>query len=334
MTKTNLYVLVIILLFCGSRSIAQDSNTSYISWNPDGTSIAVARGKQVEILDTETGDTLNTFTTLTGPEFSEWEVQRTAPVWNSDGSLIAISNGGSIQIWQEPESTLARLVRTVDVSDGIFSMAWNPNINQLVVGPTPLKLIDVSTGELIYQLPDHAGIAGEVAWSPDGSLIASASSDAAVRIFQAAEGELLSTMTLVAYYNLNVGDRYTSSISLDWAPTGAKLAFGTENGTLRVWDFSGDNQEYTATTNSSEGVFQAHDKGVISVDWNPIYPLIATTGKDNLVRIWDVETEELLGETHLDTLSTAAWSADGSKLAYISDISKGIEFIEVSELGH
>lgn len=64
-----------------------------------------------------------------------------------------------------------------------------------------------------------------LAWSPDGTKIASASNDKKIRIWSAQSGQ-----TLTIY------DEHTASINIvAWSPDGEYLASASDDGTVRVW---------------------------------------------------------------------------------------------------
>jgi WD40 repeat protein len=64
-----------------------------------------------------------------------------------------------------------------------------------------------------------------VAWSPDGRRLASASSDQTVRLWDAATGQPLATLTGHTSYVLAVA----------WSPDGRRLASASSDMTVRLW---------------------------------------------------------------------------------------------------
>ncbi|MCD6515260.1 MAG: hypothetical protein J7L07_10090, partial [Candidatus Odinarchaeota archaeon] len=87
--------------------------------------------------------------------------------------------------------------------------------------------------------------------------IASGSSDATVRVWDAASGELLRTLE----------DHGGWVYSVAWSPDGRYIASGSRDATVRVWD----------VRNSEEVVVKELGSSVNSVDW------AAVGGKDVVV---------------------------------------------------
>ena len=71
----------------------------------------------------------------------------------------------------------------------------------------------------------HTSAVNSVAWSPDGTRLASASSDSTVRIWSSSTGETERVL---------VGPPSTLN-SVAWSPDGTRLASASKDNTVRVW---------------------------------------------------------------------------------------------------
>lgn len=98
--------------------------------------------------------------------------------------------------------------------------------------------------------------------------------------------------------------------SAAWSPDGSRIAIGSNDGFLRIWDTDGqvlvDFSDITDT--------------VRSVDWSPDGSKIVSGGNDGLVNIWDANTGELSATLrgHDDVIQSVDWSDDGAKIASTS----------------
>jgi WD40 repeat protein len=119
-----------------------------------------------------------------------------------------------------------------------------------------------------------------VAWSFDGSRIATVGVDAQVRVWDFASNRLLVT------YSGHMGNTVNA---LAWSPTQYLLASAATDGTIHVWD---------ATTGQQLTIYRGHAGSVNTLDWSPDGPLsspgrayrIVSAGDDASVQTWEAAT--------------------------------------------
>jgi WD40 repeat protein len=182
------------------------------------------------------------------------------------------------------------------------------------------------------------GAITEVAWSPDGRLLALAAADGAV---------LFDGQTLAAVRLMNP----TAGVSsLAFSPDGERLATAGYDKAVRLWDVAGWQQkailtghkgyiskvafspagQYLATgsgyneyavglwdVNSSQQValLSGHPSTVQSVVFNPAGTLLASGSSDGLVRLWDVASRQAITQLTYPGSYCLAFSPDGQWLA-------------------
>jgi WD40 repeat protein len=134
-----------------------------------------------------------------------------------------------------------------------------------------------------------------VAWSPDGTRLASGSSDNTVKLWEPSSGRALNT--------LSGHDNSVNSVA--WSPDGTRLASGSGDKTVKLWEPSSGR-----VLNTLAG----HDDSVRSVAWSPDGTRLAISFAAGLLEVWDLSaaTPRLLARLyHLPGGSAFAATPDG-----------------------
>lgn len=89
-----------------------------------------------------------------------------------------------------------------------------------------------------------------------------------------------------------------------FAPTDLKFVTGSDDSTVRVWDFA----RVTA-----EQVLAGHGGDVKCVDWHPSNALIVSGSKDGLIKLWCARSGKSFGTMHghKGTITAAMWHGNG-----------------------
>ena len=167
--------------------------------------------------------------------------------------------------------------------------------------PAPKPPIPVPPLHLARTLTGHAGWVRGVTFSPDGALLATASTDKTARLWDPATGECVRTLTGHA-----AGLR-----GVAFSPDGRLLATASTGRTARLWD---------PATGECVGTLTGHAEAVYGVVFSPDGQLLATASDDSTAKLWDPATGDCLRTLtgHAAGLRGVAFSPDGRLLATAS----------------
>ena len=154
----------------------------------------------------------------------------------------------------------------------------------------------------LLTLRGHTFGVASVAWSPDGTRLASAGGDGTVKVWEAASSK--GTLTLRGHTN--------TVKSVAWSPDGTRLASTSWDATVKVWEAASGKDTLT---------LRGHTNPVESVAWSPDGTRLASAGADGTVKVWDTAAakETLTLREHSQRVLSVAWSPDGTRLASASD---------------
>lgn len=182
----------------------------------------------------------------------------------------------------------------------VYSLAVSPDHKQMATGGLDgtIRIWNLATGELERVLVGHDQVVYGVAWSPDGSVLASAGGwDYTVRLWDPRRGMPLKTFRGLKSYVQHVA----------WSPLGDRLvAAGGHSG--YVWQWTGGTDPGS--------VLAEVGQDVRSIAWAPNGEQLAVSITEGAVAVLDVATGKAATTLGADALVNYVlrWSPDGAKL--------------------
>lgn len=231
--------------------------------------------------------------------------------WSPDGQfLLTTSNesGGAKVVLSDvefghPAFSLPGSDDTMPAAPTINNAIFTPDGKGIITADNlgRLRLWHAATGavdRVIGNLPENYA-AQWVAITPDGKYVLAARYEAiGVYDFNATNGSELRSFTAPKAVLFTMGV----------SPDGTKVATGSSDGRVFVWEFS-----------TGELLFERReDKSQInSVNFSPDSKRLVTSSSDRTIRVYNVETgqPELLLSGHEDIVIWASFSADGQRIS-------------------
>ena len=219
-----------------------------------------------------------------------------------------------VRLWDVRSGEVARLPVS---NKHLLTSQFSPDGRLAVVagdrGDYTISLWDAGTGKFVAAIEGHTNRMQGIAFSPDGSRVATASLDQTVRLTEVRTGQTISVLrghrgwvwsvafspdgrrlvsasqdkTVCLWDGLtgepidvlygHTGDVWTAG----YTPDGAAIVSGSSDGTIRVWD-SGQTE--------ANGVLSGHTSYVYSVAVHPDGERVASAAWDGTARLWNATT--------------------------------------------
>jgi len=195
--------------------------------------------------------------------------------------------------------------RFEDHENFIGVVAFSPDSTLLVGGGRPIIVWDVVSGEQVFVIEGSALTLLDLAFSPDGSMLAASHGDATLYLWSMTDGTLLRTFT---------GESTTSHAAfahsglLAGASSSSSSQTGESLGRIFIWDpVTGERVA------SSQEKLEVLDMAFSSDD----SLLIASIWEQNELQLLSPQDGSLIHvlDEHDDPMYTIAMSADGTRLA-------------------
>ncbi|HBE17142.1 MAG TPA: hypothetical protein DEG17_23810 [Cyanobacteria bacterium UBA11149] len=265
-------------------------------------------------------------------------------ILSPDGSLIAAfwSGGESrdFQLW----NLQGELIQTFfNPTGAIYKVAFSPDANTIAFDSNNTINLWNRTEDAVASLESfegHTDRINHIEFSPDGKIIASASGDGTVKLWNL-NGYLLPalknrtekgspmilnydgrTIASVNHTNDNVVELWNlegeliSSIEdtervqeIAFSPDGSIIASGSNDNKVKLWNLEG---KLFSTLEHTEGI--PHD-----IEFSPDGKIIASASQsNNVVKIWNLEGKLLAILKHTDNIDIVKFSPNGKYIASVS----------------
>ncbi|MCP3957955.1 MAG: hypothetical protein GY719_08895 [bacterium] len=305
---------------------------SWVVFSADGTRLlshqashwrSETRSEVTELWSVETGEIV---ATLDGhrAEFS------------SDGRrLVSISSRGAIHLWAVETG---EEVATLEYADSFLISPDGTRLASAWKNGTTIRLWNLETGGAVATLEAHSeNTFHKMAFSPDGTLLASVLENDTIRLWDAKTGGTVATLEGLRKWDVAFspdGQRLVSSDPIVWdvetgtalarcpprsahnsslafSPAGPRLASASVGGGIVLWN---------TETGEAIATLEGHTELVGSLAFSPNGTLLASGSDDEPIRLWNVETREAVAtfEGPTGPVRSMAFSPDGTLLAFLS----------------
>lgn len=296
--------------------------------DPKSPVVASGRGNQIHLYDSTSGNFLRSFVqpNLKTPDGKDVKAAHLSIVeslaFSPDGKKLVSGSFQEIAIWN-PET--GELVSKIPgFAHNVVALAFSADGKWLgAAGGEPtvdgeVKVYDTATWKLVMDLKaGHSDTAYGLSFSPDGKMLATASADKFVKVWEVPSAKFVKSFEGHTHHVLDVG----------WSGDGKLLASAGGDNTVKIWDFEkgeqartiqahgkqvtrlvfigkkgeiltsgGDNQvkQFNSANGGSTKAFPGATDFIYAIGVNPEGTIVATGGQEGIVRVYNAATGAIL----------------------------------------
>ncbi|RFU31132.1 hypothetical protein B7463_g5196, partial [Scytalidium lignicola] len=183
----------------------------------------------------------------------------------------------NITLWDVPNCKMRH--RLQGNKSSIDELAFSPDSTlTLASDDSTVRIWNVNTGEQLHVLSDHDSYVVSVSFSPDGMLLASASYDETIRIWELSSLSQRDSDHTPHKRELVLEGHYNAVVSVSFSPQRQHVVSSSHNSTTQIGD----------SIETDPG--KRHTKPISFLAFSSDGKIIASASSDGLICLWDGDT--------------------------------------------
>ncbi len=211
-------------------------------------------------------------------------------------ALLAACEGGAMQAWnvvfqpgQQPPAEFGKVVQSYQAG-GATDLTFAPAGGQFYTAGADAVKVWKLAAEAPVKNFGHPNLVDSVAFSPDGTQLATGCHDGRVRVFDVTKGTVLKDLAA------HVMPMPAAVYGVAWSPDGKRLISTSYDHSLKLWDVAGGKMVIEFKGHQDKVFEKGHTGAVYGAAFSPDGKLLASAGEDRGIKIWNVADGSVVRE--------------------------------------
>jgi len=245
---------------------------------------------------------------------------------------VLIVHTGNFNPGQAPAPEFGSIQQIFDQGAAALAVAVH-NDNATVLGAgadRSVRVFRIASPTPVRTLTGHGNYVDCVAFSPDGTQLASCGHDGTVRLWNVSNGQ--QTRQINAFTQPQVAPVYCVA----WSPDGKQLAAGSFVRSIKIFNAADGNLVRELAGYDEKNAPQGHKDGVFTLVFHPSGPTLVSAGSDGQIKVWSIADGKVMRQfvderippppgqmqrdrAHEDWINQIRLSPDGKTLASVGN---------------